>query len=101
MPKQRHPGSKKMSPAMTFMNLTAGKWVSQAIAVSAELGIADLLKRRTKTAAQIRGRQMRRKMVCIDCSVLWLALGSSRRPKIGHFALLRSASYFAPTRRKH
>jgi hypothetical protein len=53
MPKQRHPGSKKMSPAMTFMNLTAGKWVSQAIAVSAELGIADLLKEGTKTAAQI------------------------------------------------
>ena len=42
-----------MSPAMTFMNLTAGKWVSQAIAVSAELGIADLLKEGTKTAAQI------------------------------------------------
>ncbi len=42
-----------MSPAMTFMNLTAGKWVSQAIAVAAELGIADLLKEGTKTAAQI------------------------------------------------
>ena len=53
MPKQRDPGSKKMSPAMTFMNLTAGKWVSQAIAVSAELGIADLLKEGTKTTAQI------------------------------------------------
>jgi hypothetical protein len=38
---------------MTFMNLTAGKWVSQAIAVAAELGIADLLKNGTKTAAQI------------------------------------------------
>ena len=42
-----------MSPAMTFMNLTAGKWVSRAIAVSAELGIADLLKEGAKTAARI------------------------------------------------
>src|SRR5436190_17031319 len=53
MPKQRHAGAKKISGAMTFMNLTAGKWVSQAIAVAAELGIADLLKDGTKTAAQI------------------------------------------------
>src|SRR5438477_10409052 len=53
MPKQRHAGAKKISGAMTFMNLTAGKWVSQAIAVAAELGIADLLKKDTKTAAQI------------------------------------------------
>jgi O-methyltransferase/methyltransferase family protein len=53
MPKQRHAGAKKMSRAMTFMNLTAGKWVSQAIAVAAELGIADLLKDGSKTAAQI------------------------------------------------
>src|SRR5437763_11167334 len=53
MRKQRHAGAKKISGAMTFMNLTAGKWVSQAIAVAAELGIADLLKKGTKTAAQI------------------------------------------------
>ena len=53
MPKQKHAGAKKTSGAMTFMNLTAGKWVSQAIAVAAELGIADLLKEGTKTAAQI------------------------------------------------
>lgn len=53
MPKQRHAGAEKMSRGMTFMNLTAGKWVSQAIAVAAELGIADLLKEGTKTAAQI------------------------------------------------
>ena len=53
MPKQKYAGKKKTSAAMTFMNLTAGKWVSQAIAVAAELGIADLLKDGTKTAAQI------------------------------------------------
>ena len=53
MPKRRHAGAKKTSDAMIFMNLTAGKWVSQAIAVAAELGIADLLKDGTKTAAQI------------------------------------------------
>jgi O-methyltransferase domain/Dimerisation domain len=53
MTKQRHAGAKKTSGAMTFMNLTAGKWVSQAIAVAVELGIADLLKDGTKTAAQI------------------------------------------------
>jgi len=38
---------------MTFMNLTAGKWVSGATAVAVELGIADLLKDGTKTVAQI------------------------------------------------
>jgi len=38
---------------MTLMNLTAGKWVSQAIAVVAELGIADLLKDGPKMAADI------------------------------------------------
>lgn len=54
MPKRSRAGAKKKnSNAMTFMNLTAGKWVSQAIAVAAELGIADLLKDGTKTAAQI------------------------------------------------
>ena len=48
------PGSaKKTSNQMTLMNLTAGKWVSQAIAVAAELGIPDLLKERPKTAAEI------------------------------------------------
>ncbi len=38
---------------MTLINLTAGKWVSQAIAVAAELGIADLLKDGPRTAADI------------------------------------------------
>jgi O-methyltransferase domain/Dimerisation domain len=38
---------------MTLMNLTAGKWVSKAIAVAAELGIPDLLKDRPRTAAEI------------------------------------------------
>ena len=38
---------------MAFMNLTAGKWVSQAIAVAAELGIADFLKAGSKSAAEI------------------------------------------------
>lgn len=53
MPKRRRAEAKKNSKAMTFMNLTAGKWVSQAIAVAAELGIADLIKDGSKTAAQI------------------------------------------------
>jgi ubiquinone/menaquinone biosynthesis C-methylase UbiE len=38
---------------MTFMNLTAGKWVSQAIAVAAELGLADVLKDGARTAADV------------------------------------------------
>ena len=38
---------------MTLMNLTAGKCVSQAIAVAAELGIPDLLKDRPGAAAEI------------------------------------------------
>ena len=41
MAKPRPARAKKASDPMTFMNLTAGKWVSQAIAVAAELGIAD------------------------------------------------------------
>jgi predicted transcriptional regulator/cyclopropane fatty-acyl-phospholipid synthase-like methyltransferase len=53
MPKRRHARVKRTPGPMTFMNLTAGKWVSQAIAVAAELGIADLLKEGSKTAAQI------------------------------------------------
>jgi SAM-dependent methyltransferase len=38
---------------MTFMHLTAGKWVAQALAVAAELGIADLLKAGPKSAATL------------------------------------------------
>src|SRR5262249_56174462 len=53
MSKRRQAGAKKASHTMTFMNLTAGKWVSRAIAVAVELGIADLLKDGTKTASQI------------------------------------------------
>src|SRR4030095_5606401 len=53
MPKKRHAGVKRTSDAMTFMNLTAGKWVSQAIAVAAELGIADVLKDGSRTSADI------------------------------------------------
>src|SRR6266480_6782447 len=53
MPKHKSTGAKKTSDAMTLMSLTAGKWVSRAIAVAAELGIADLLKDGSKTAAQI------------------------------------------------
>ena len=53
MAKPRPAQAKKASNPMTLMNLTAGKWVSQAIAVVAELGIADLLKDGTRTAADI------------------------------------------------
>jgi ubiquinone/menaquinone biosynthesis C-methylase UbiE len=53
MTKPRQAPAKKASGQMTLMNLTAGKWVSQAIAVVAELGIADLLKDGTRTAADI------------------------------------------------
>ena len=38
---------------MHLMNLTTGKWVSQAIAVAAELGIADALGDGFKSAAEI------------------------------------------------
>ena len=53
MRKPRQAPVKKASDQTTFLNLTAGKWVSQAIAVVAELGIADLLKDRPRTAADI------------------------------------------------
>ena len=53
MAKRRPARAKKASDPMILMNLTAGKWVSQAIAVAAELGIADLLKNGAKSAADI------------------------------------------------
>src|SRR5688572_27919820 len=53
MAKPRPAPAKKASDAMTLLNLTAGKWVSQAIAVAAELGIADLLKDGPRTAVNI------------------------------------------------
>jgi SAM-dependent methyltransferase len=53
MAKTRRAPAKKASTPMTLMNLTAGKWVSQAIAVAAELGVADLLKDGPRTAADI------------------------------------------------
>lgn len=53
MAKPRTTRAKKASDPMILMNLTAGKWVSQAIAVAVELGIADLLKNGAKSAADI------------------------------------------------
>ncbi len=53
MAKPRSARAKKVSDPMILMNLTAGKCVSQAIAVAAELGIADLLKDGAKSAADI------------------------------------------------
>ena len=52
-PKKKTPKRKSMADAMTLMNLTTGKWVSQALSVAAELGIADVLQAGTKTAAEI------------------------------------------------
>ena len=87
MAKPRPAPAKKASDPMTLMNLTAGKWVSQAIAVAAELGIADVLKDGPKT-------------VSIGCSAPWGALGSSPRPETGDSDSLRSAGYSAETRPK-
>jgi hypothetical protein len=53
MSKRRLTLRKRGADPMTLLNLTAGKWVSQAIAVVAELGIADLLSHGPKTAADI------------------------------------------------
>ncbi len=53
MAKPRPAPAKKASDAMTLLNLTVGKWVSQAIAVAAELGIADRLKDGARTAVDI------------------------------------------------
>lgn len=53
MAKSRAARAKKPSQAMALMDLTAGKWVSQAVAVAAELGIADRLKDGARTAADI------------------------------------------------
>ena len=56
MAKSRRAPVKKTSDAMTLLNMTAGKWVSQALTVASELGIADLLKDGPKTAADIARR---------------------------------------------
>lgn len=53
MSKPRPAPAKKASDPMTVLSLTAGKWVSQAIGVASELGIADLLKGGPRTAADI------------------------------------------------
>jgi hypothetical protein len=53
MAKTRRTRVKKGSDAMTLLALTAGKWVSQAMAVVAELGIADLLRDGPRSAGDI------------------------------------------------
>jgi hypothetical protein len=53
MAKSNRTRKKSLADAMTLMNLTTGKWVSQAISVAAELGVADVLKGGTKTVAEI------------------------------------------------
>jgi biotin operon repressor len=53
MPKPKPARAKQASDPMILMNLTAGKWVSQALAVAAEFGIAALLKDGAKSAADI------------------------------------------------
>src|SRR5437773_5485136 len=74
MAKPKLGSAKKASDPMTLMNLTAGKWVSQAIAVAAELGIADVLKDGPRTAADI----ARTANASEDCVYRLLrALGSS------------------------
>jgi hypothetical protein len=42
-----------MSPAMVMRHLNTGYWISQAIAVAAKLGIADLLKHGPKTRDEL------------------------------------------------
>ncbi len=53
MAKPRPARAKKASDPMALMNLTAGKCVTQALAVVAELGIADLLKDGAKSVVDI------------------------------------------------
>lgn len=53
MAKARRARAQQPSDTMSLMSLTAGKCVSRAIAVAAELGIADLLKDGAKSAATI------------------------------------------------
>lgn len=53
MAKSKRTRKKSLADAMTLMNLTTGKWVSQAISVAAELGVEDVLKGDTKTVAEI------------------------------------------------
>lgn len=53
MAKPRPAQARKASDSMTFIGLLAGKWVSQAIAAAAELGVADFLKDGPRTAGDI------------------------------------------------
>src|SRR5713101_7193519 len=50
--RKRAQGHKPVDP-MVLMNLVVGKWVSQAISVAAEFGVADVMQGRTKTADEI------------------------------------------------
>jgi hypothetical protein len=53
MAKRKRAQEPKPVDPMMVMNLLAGKWASQAISVAAEFGVADLLRRGGKTAAEI------------------------------------------------
>lgn len=53
MTKGKPARTKSMADTMAVMNLITGKWVSQAIGVAAELGVAEVLRRGSKTAAEI------------------------------------------------
>lgn len=53
MAKSKPRRTSKTSAAMMLMNLLGGKWVSQAMAVAAELRLADLLKDGAKPTAEL------------------------------------------------
>ena len=87
------------------MNLTAGKCVSQAIAVAAELGIADLLKDGPRTAADIARTANASKTVSIGCSrrhgERW-ALRRDRKPEIpAHSTRQATPHRLAPSARRY
>ena len=49
----RREPSNDVSPAAALRHLSTGFWISQAIAVAADLGIADQLKHGAKTCAEL------------------------------------------------
>jgi hypothetical protein len=100
MAKPRLAQAKQAADSMILMNLTAGKIVSQALAVAAELGIADLLKDGAKSAADIARAANASEDGVYRVLRAWQAWVSSLRPENGDSGSLRSASCSAPTRPK-
>ena len=72
-------GASGGTPPATLLQMMTGYWVSQALSVAAELGVADLLSRTAHAQATILQRSLRRgtRRRYIGCCGPWPASASS------------------------